>query len=85
MEYKDKIHSETKCQFSIIDRIRILFKGIAIVRVITATENLVGEVHSTSSVYVPRIFVWRSRKMGGYEHTILEPSSDKGIETTKGG
>uniref|UniRef100_A0A6M3JR68 Uncharacterized protein n=1 Tax=viral metagenome TaxID=1070528 RepID=A0A6M3JR68_9ZZZZ len=66
IEFKDEIYTNTDCYFSFIDRIRILFRGFASVRVVTKTENLPGEVLSTSSVLVSRIFRFKKAD-GGYE------------------
>jgi len=68
MIYKDEIHSHTKCQFSILDRIRILFIGAISVHIIIATENLPGKIRSKSSVHVPKIFNRHKRDSGESEN-----------------
>ena len=66
IEYKDVIVTHVDCFFDLKDRIRILFRGLASVRVKTKTENLPGEVLSKSSVSVPRLFRFKKDR-GGYE------------------
>ena len=64
-EYKDKIFITVDCVFGLKDRIKILFRGRASIRVKTKTENLPGEVVSVSSVSVPRLFRFKKAD-GGY-------------------
>jgi len=64
-EFKDEIITTVDCYFGLKDRVRILFRGKASVRVRTKTENLPGEVMSKSAVSVPRLFRVKKDR-GGY-------------------
>lgn len=65
MKYKDEIISNTTVNFSVLDKIRILFSRSVHVCVRTKTENLPGAVVSESNATVDRIFP--KKLMGGCE------------------
>ena len=65
-EFTDVIFTTVDCVFDLKDRIKILLRGRASIRVKTKTENLPGEVLSESSVRVPRLFPSK-QVSGGYE------------------
>jgi hypothetical protein len=53
---RDIVISEITIHFGFIDRLRILLRGKARVRVETATENIVGRAMTVSDAWCPPLF-----------------------------
>jgi hypothetical protein len=60
-EGKDELFCKIVCEFSFLDRLRILLTGRASVETRTVTENMIG-AHATSSTAFPLPPKWMERR-----------------------
>ncbi len=70
MKYKDEVITTTTIEFSILDRLRILFGRKCDLQVRTKTQHLPGDVISESKAMVYKLFP-KHRPSGGYEEKTI--------------